>query len=266
MRTVLRITAATAALLVAAGCARDGTSPTTPADDFAAAAAAALDPSIGATDGQASMPGLTMMPGATFDAAAAPSDRCAYSAATGRIVCAAVVRNGLTITRSIAFYDAAGTPQARRDAGTVSANTEVTVKGTTTTERGTFTVDRASTLTISGLGRNAKTHALNGSEHGTSSGTITTRDGAVTVTEAVTSVTKDVVVPVPAGHGVWPLSGTVSRSATLTVARGSGPARTIATTEQVSFTGTSVVNVIITRNGVTRSCTRDLAARTGSCS
>lgn len=265
MRTVLRITAATAALLVAAGCARDGTSPTTPADDITAAAAA-LDPSIGATDGQASMPGLTMMPGATFDAAAAPSDRCAYSAATGRIVCAPVVRNGLTITRSIAFYDAAGTPQARRDASTVSANTEVTVKGTTTTERGTFTVDRASTLTVSGLGRDAKTHTLNGSEHGASSGTITTKDGAVTVTEAVTSVTKDVVVPVPAGPGVWPLSGTVSRSATLTVARGSGTARTIVTTEQVSFTGTSVVNVTVTRNGVTRSCTRDLAARTGSCS
>ncbi len=211
------------------------------------------------------MPGLTMLPSATFDAAVGPSDQCAYSASAGRVVCAPVTRNGLTITRSIGFYDATGKAQPRRDASTASANTQVTVKGTTTTERGTFTIDRASSLTVSGLGRDATTHTLNGGERGSSSGTVTTADGVVTVSEASAAVTKDVVVPVPVARGSWPLSGTVSRSSTVSISRGSGPVRTIATTEQVSFTGTSDVNVTVTRNGVTRTCTRDLATHGTSC-
>ena len=73
-----------------------------------------MDPSIGTISGQASLPGLTMEPASTYAGSLASSDQCTSSADVGRIVCVPVIRNGLTITRSIAFYNAAGQPQPRR--------------------------------------------------------------------------------------------------------------------------------------------------------
>ena len=71
-------------------------------------------------------------------------------------------------------------------------------------------------------------------------------------------------MPVPHAPGSWPLSGTTTRTTTLTLTRGTAT-RSTTVSEQVTFTGTSVVNVTITRDGVTRTCTRDLATRTGTC-
>lgn len=264
MQRTFRTTVGAALLLVVAACARDGAVPATSPDDASLLASPAMDPSIGAISGQASLPGLTMEPASTYSGSIAGSEQCTYSADVGRIVCAPVIRNGLTITRSIAFYNAAGQPQPRRDATTASSNVQVGVKGTTTTDRGTRTVDRSSSLTVSGLGRAATTHTLNGSETGKSTGEFNTKDGSATATETFTSATTNVVVPVPHAPGSWPLSGTTSRTSTLTLTRGSAT-RSTTVSEQVTFTGTSVVNVTITRDGVTRTCTRDLATRTGTC-
>ena len=263
MHRHLRTTLGVAALLALAACAREGVTPTTPTDSLDLAAA--LDPSVGAFAGQASLPGLTMEPASTYEGGVRASDQCAWSPDVRRIVCAPVIRNGLTITRSIVFLDAAGNPQPRRDETTVSSNTQVTVKGTTTTDRGSRTVDRSSSLTVSGLGRGATTHTLNGSESGTTTGTFTTHEGSATATETFTAATKDVVVPVPHARGSWPLSGTTTRTATLTLVRSGGPTRSTTISEQVTYTGTSVVNVVITRDGVTRTCTRNLETHTGTC-
>ena len=263
MQRTLRTTFGVA-LLMAVACARDGAVPATSPDDASLIAAAAMDPSIGAISGQASLPGLTMEPASTYAGSLASSDQCTYSADVGRIVCAPVVRNGLTITRSIAFYNAAGQPQPRRDTTTASSNVQVGVKGTTNTDHGTRTVDRSSSLTVSGLGRAATTHTLNGTESGKSTGEFTTKEGSATATETFTSATTNVVVPVPHAPGSWPLSGTTTRTTTLTLTRGTAT-RSTTVSEQVTFTGTSVVNVTITRDGVTRTCTRDLATRTGTC-
>jgi len=263
MNRSLRTTLGAGSLLLLAACGREGAVQTTSPDD-SDLLAAAVDPSIGAAAGQASMPGLTMEPATTYEGSVRGSDQCTYSSDIGRIVCAPVTRNGLTITRSMAFLDAAGTAQARRDASTVLANTQIGVKGTTTTDRGSLTVDRSSSLTVSGLGRGATTHTLNGSESGTTTHAFTTRDGSATATDAFRSETKNVVVPVPQARGSWPISGTTTRTSTLTFARGSNT-RSTTMSEQVTFTGSSVVNVVITRDGVTRTCTRDLASHTGSC-
>jgi hypothetical protein len=222
-----------------------------------------VDPAFGAAPEQASLPGLTMDASATFGGAPdARGGACAYAAPAGRFVCEPVVRGGLTVTRSYALYDAAGRPQARRDEATRSVNTEVGVAGTTTTDRGSATVDRASSLTVSGLGRGAATHTLNGHESGKTTGTFTGERGTTTVTETFTASTKDVVVPVPRARDTWPLSGTTTRAFSVVVTGPAGVAmRTSAGSEQVTFTGTSVVNVAITRDGVTRNCTRDLAVR-----
>lgn len=264
MNRSLRTTLGAGALLLLAACAREGAVQTTSPDDSDLLAAAAADPAIGAAAGQASMPGLTMEPATTYEGSVRGSDQCAYASDVGRLVCAPVTRNGLTFTRSMAFLDAAGTPQPRRDAATASVNTQIAVKGTTTTDRGSLAVDRASSLTVSGLGRGATTHTLNGSEAGTTTHTFTTRDGGATATETFRSETKEVIVPVPQARGSWPISGTTTRTATLTFTRG-GATRSTTMSEQVKFTGSSVVDVTITRDGVTRTCTRDLATHSGSC-
>ena len=253
--------AAAVALVALAACAADDAAPTALENADGDGTIGADGVELGAVPEQASLPGLAMDPLATFGGLPdARGGACSYTAATGRFACAPVVRNGLTVTRSYALYDAAGAAQLRRDAATASVNTEVAVAGTTTGERGTVAVDRASTLTVTGLGARAVTHTLNGREAGKTTATVTGARGAVTVATAFTAAVRDVVVPVPRARDAWPLSGTATRTTTVTAARPAGSV-TFTVTEEVAFTGTSVVNVTITRDGVTRRCTRDLAAR-----
>lgn len=262
MRIVLRATLAGAAVaLLASACARD-TTPTAAVSDLSLLAP---DPSVGATSGQASLPGFTMSGDLTYQGSLDASSSCSWSATDGRVECAPVSRNGLTITRSYAFYTVAGTAQPARDSLTRSVNTQVSVKGTTTTPRGAMTVDRSSSVTVSGLARDAATHTLNGTETGTTSGTVTTDQGAsATVNEVFSSITANVVVPKPFSATSWPLSGTTTRSSTLTVTR-SGATRSSVATEQATYNGTSVIPVVLTRDGKSRTCSRDLAAHTTTC-
>lgn len=254
-----------AMVLAVAGCSRDGASPTSTdaRADGDLLTAASADPALGAAPAQASLPGLTMDPEATYRGSVGAADACTYSPAEGRAFCAPVTRNGLTITRSIGWYDAAGKPQARRDSATRSMNTQIGVKGTVTREGGTTTVDRSSSLTVSGLGRGATTHTLNGSETGALSSTFTTSRGTASSQERFTVATKDVVVPVEVRNR-WPLSGTTSRTSTMTATRGP-VTRTSTTSHTVVFDGTSTPTVTVVRDGVTRSCTADLAAHRLSC-
>lgn len=254
-----------AALALATACGHDSAAPTAVGPDDDPSEVLAADPMLGAAPGQATLPGLTMAPEATYQGSVSAGDRCTYSASAGRLLCDPVTRNGLTVVRSVAFYDAAGLPQQRRDSTTRSTNTQVSVKGTTTTAKGTILVDRTSSLTVSGLGRGAATHTLNGTESGTTTGSITTSKGTVTVSETFQAATKDVVVRAE-GRSAWPLSGTTTRTATTTTTAAGAATRTSTSSEQVTYTGTSIANVVITRNGVTRTCKRDLVAHTLSCS
>jgi hypothetical protein len=262
MSTLLRRSTAFVALLALGACAGDSVN----APDTDLLANASIDPSIGAEAGQAGTLGLTIDPASTFAGSLGDASSCAFVVATGRVECAPVSRGGLTITRSIAFRDAAGTVQPARTDATVSANTRITVSGTTTTPAGAVTVARSSDLTLSGLGRGTTTHTLNGVETGKSSGTLTTPRGSIDVTETSTSQTENVVVPAPATAGSFPLSGSTTRSGTTTATRtGTAESHTSTWSERVTYTGTSVANVTITRDGRTRTCTRDLAARTSTC-
>lgn len=224
---------------------------------------AELEPALGAMAGQASLPGLMMGPG--FDLAGATAG-CQWDATVSRVVCAPVTRNGLTIQRSFVFLDANGAPQARRDETTVASNTRVAVAGTVAGPRGSITVDRASTLTVSGLRPGSATHTLDGEESGTMSGTHATDRGTVVSTETFRATTEKVVVPVPRSPGAWPLSGTSTRRSTVTASReGSSGTRTRTVSHQVTFNGTRYVPVTITLDGTTRQCTLDLALHRTDC-
>lgn len=262
MTRLLRSAVAASALLALVACSNDG-SPTASVDTDLAALT--IDAEVGAAPGQASFPGITLAPDPTYQGSVAPTDSCAYVPSTGRVECAPVTREGLTITRSFAFYDAAGAAQTHRDSLTRSTNTRVAVSGTTSTPRGPHTVNRSSSITVSGLGRESTKHTIDGTEQGTTTATLTTDLGTVTVTETFSSATAALVIPAPFTATSWPLSGTITRQSTLTATRGS-TTKTSSASEKVTFNGTSVVNVVITRNGTTKSCTRDLAARTTTCS
>lgn len=262
MTRTLRLPLA-ALLLAAAACAGDPS--TAPDQDLIALAG--IDPSIGAEAGQAGSLGITLDPTTTFEGALGGTSACAFVVATGRVECAPVTRDGLTITRSIGFRDASGAAQPARTETTVSANTRIDVSGTATTPRGPVTVARSSDLTVSGLGRTATSHTMNGVETSSTTATFATDRGSVSVTETSKSLTENVVVPVPATKGSYPLSGTTTRSGTTTVTRaGTSDAHSSTWSERITWTGSSVVNVTITRDGRTHSCTRDLAARTSTCS
>ena len=265
MNVVARRSAAVFALLAVAACARDN-APTATADASDLLASVAVDPSLAAEPGQASLVGITLEPVTTFAGELTAATACTYSPVSMRVECPPVTRNGLTYTRSIAFYDAAGVAQPKRDDNTRSTNTRIAVTGSTTTPKGTLAVVRSSDLTVSGLGRASTTHTLNGLETGKTSGTLTTDKGSVVMTEEVSSRTENVVVPAPATAGSWPLSGSTTRSGTTSATRAAtSESRTSSWSETVTFTGTSVVKVVITRDGKTKSCTRDLAARTSTC-
>ena len=265
MQLPIRRSLALVAALALAACSRDTLPTGATADDLFASVT--VDPIVGAEAGQSSELGLTMDPAVTYEGALGSATVCVYSTTSKRVECPPVTRGGLTFTRSIAFFDAAGASQTARDANTRSANTRIDVTGNATTPKGTLAIVRSSDLTVSGLGRAATTHTINGLETGKSSGTLTTDRGSVVLSEVTSSQAEKVVVPVPAKAGSYPLSGTTTRSGTTNATRAAtGETRTSSWSEKVTYTGTNVVTVVITRDGKSKNCTRDLAAHKTTCS
>lgn len=276
MRKTFWFTACVVALAaLASGCSHQETAPVAATKsaipDSAVFSQASVDPSLSATAGQASLPGLTMEPTTTYTGDAAPASTtttnpCAYDASSGRVVCTPVVREGLTYTRSYAYYDTAGKAQPSPNAATRSMNTQISVKGTRTTAKGdTVAIDRSSNTTLSGLGKGAATHTINGTEHGTTTSSYTIFWGKVSATETFDVVTKDVVVQAEA-KSRWPLSGTTTRTSTTVATLEKTLTRTSTSSETVTYDGTNIAKVVIVRDGVTRNCTRDLSTGKNTCS
>jgi len=249
-------------LLVAAACSDSSNSPTGIGDEDVALSAIGVDPSLVAMPGQASLPGLTLDMRAFFPRFGSPIfgdlSACAWSPDVERFVCDPVMRNGLTFTRSFALYDADGNSQQQRDENTRSVDRQVGVAGTVTLDRGSVTIDRSSDVTVSGLGRESTEHTLNGAEVGTTVATRTNDQGRLTVTEQSGDTVTNVVVHAPRARDNWPLSGTAVHAAKATVEATGKPTKTYTRREVVTFNGTRLVPVVITRNGLTRECTRDL--------
>lgn len=256
-------------LVLAAACSDATKSPTGLDSDDDPLVSMGIDPTATATPGQASLPGLTLDLHAYFPriGARAFGDEwnCSFSQDVERFVCDPVQRRGLTFTRTYAFYDADGNSQPRHDENTRSMNTQVGVTGTLALDDGSLSVDRASELTVTGLGRESAERTLNGTERETTVATRTRDGGTVTVTEVGGDTVTDVVVRAPRDRDDWPLSGTAVHSAKVTVEATGKEARTFTRRAVVTFNGTRFVPVVITRNDVTRSCIRDLLTHRTRC-
>lgn len=225
-----------------------------------------------------------------------------FSAATGRVTCAAETRNGLTINRSAQYKDATGTVQQAFDTATTnSVNTQSSVTGTVTytpdssSNRGpgrggracwgdgrgpgglllgdtativsaTTSVNNASDRTVTGLAKGSTQRTVNGTSKGQESTTGSSSRGKFTATRVAGDTTTGVVIPVVTDAKSYPTAGSVIRAMQASVTYEGQAATTVSRREVVTYDGTATAKVVITENGTTRNCTRPLPRGPLTCS
>ena len=170
---------------------------------------------------------------------------CPYDAATGRFTCPTLTRENMTMTRSYAFGDANGAPQAAYDGTTTaSANFRSTMTGSVTRDRWAATISRTRDMTQSGLAGAETQHVINGVGTSTETRSRHTEGGDRTYTMSTTATFANVVVPFPRARGAWPLSGTVTRQVTVT-RDGATDAGTVSRTATLTFNGTRMATMTV---------------------
>ena len=226
-----------------------------------------------------------------------------FNAATGRVTCDPLTRNGLTIARSAQYKDAAGTVQQAFDTATTnSVNVQTTVTGTveytpdSTSDRGrggrggracwgdgrgvgglllgdtativnaTTTVNNSSDRTVTGLAQGSTERTINGASRGQESTTGTSSRGNFTATRLVGDTTTGVLIPITTSGQSYPTAGTVIRSIQASLTYTGEAATTVSRREVVTYDGTATAKVVITENGTTRNCTRPLPRGPLTCS
>jgi hypothetical protein len=186
---------------------------------------------------------------------------CAFNASSGRVVCPAVTRNGLTINKSVQFTNAAGTAQPAFDSLTTNTiNTVITAAGSfTRRDSAVTTVQSSSNRTVSGLAAGSTERTVNGASDGRESTAGRDTIGTFTAVRLVGDTVKNVRIPVTSTDSLrYPVAGTVIRQMQVTV---SGAGRTTTNAlrrEVVTYNGTNTATVVITRDGTTKTCTLPL--------
>jgi hypothetical protein len=181
---------------------------------------------------------------------APPPGVCPFDEATEFFVCPERTHEGITMNRRYQLLDAGGSPLSSFDAATVFGIRNISdmsgtmqrpgPDGTTTT----MTLETHLDHTLTGLG--TATRTVNGT--GTSQIT-TTHDGQTRTMTSTHTIENYVTASAPGGY---PASGTITNTAT-------SEGMTFSST--MTFNGTSVVTIVHSVNGVTNTCTYDLANR-----
>ncbi len=180
---------------------------------------------------------------------AGPGSGCTLNAATGRFDCPAIVNaNGVTVIRSLAFFDAAGAQMNHFDSTTASLNVQSTENGVIARDNGADTVSGSRNLTATGLLGHNTTRTWNGTGSGVGgnfwSDSVATRTADV----SWNSTFSDVVVALPRSANPYPVSGSISRvvSGSGVVTKGdSTKAITISRTVTIIFNGTEFVPMTV---------------------
>lgn len=218
---------------------------------------------------------------------------CTFNATSTRLECAAVVRNGVTITRSFAFANAAGTAQTAFDSATTDRiNTRSTIVGTiaggfqrgfghgfrhgfgpgnenaahrTPLVNDTTTVNNASDRTVSGLRGEQRT--ISGTSGGTETTVGTDSVGRLTIVRVAGDTATGVKIPKTAAGGMpFPIAGNIVRSMKVTLTYDGKAAQTSLRREVIAFDGSSTATVTVTQDGSTKNCTLPLPRGRMSCS
>jgi hypothetical protein len=187
-----------------------------------------------------------------------PFASCAFDAGAGRNVCAAETREGLTINRSAQFLATGGAVQQTYDSATTNTvNVRVSVAGTRTHRNGaTSQVQHASDRTVSGLASGSTQRTVNGTSSGTEATTGSDSIGSFTAVRTAADSISGVVIPEATGANPrpYPTAGTIVRSMQITVTYSGQAARTSTRREVVTYNGTTTATVVVTKDGVTQTC------------
>ena len=271
------------ALVFAAACSSDSTSPVQiTADDVDQAAVISASDATAEDVSILSASDMTMSGGAVQNlvgggmsmsriAVGAPSyawsfgDGCTYNSGTGRFTCPAITAGGLTLNRDYAFFDANQTAQSAYSASTTaSANFHVSVTGTHVVDNGQDVVNRDRNLTVSGLAGAETSRTWNGTGTRNDNGYRTVADvkRSYTVNDAVTVAS--VVVNLPRSSNPWPMSGTITRqiSGTACVTKtGVSKSFSVAKTVTITFNGTQFATVTVGNNTYTLDLSTGVATK-----
>ena len=185
---------------------------------------------------------------------------CTFNAASGRVVCDPVVRDGITIVRSAAYTNAAGTAQAAFDSITTnSINTRVDVSGTRTRhDSATSTISSKSDRTVGGLAKGSTQHTVNGTAAGSETTNGKDSAGTFVAVRTAADTTRGVIIPVVTTGHTYPTAGTIIRVMTVTVTHTGQAAQGSNRREVVTYDGTATAHLVITQDGTTKTCTLPL--------
>jgi hypothetical protein len=191
---------------------------------------------------------------------------CTYDASAQRAICTPVTNNGLTITRSIAWFDANGAVQSAFDSVKTDAiNTKVGVTGTMTRrDSATSSLTNASDRTVAGLSKGSTKHTINGTASGMEVTSGKDTAGTFTATRTAADTVKGVIVPVADTGRTYPTAGTVIRVMSISVIRASGTTNS-SRREVVTYDGTNTAKMVITQDGTTKTCTMPLPMGRPTC-
>ena len=178
-------------------------------------------------------------------------------------------RDGLTVIRSAAYIDAAGTLQQAFDSGkTNTVNMKVEVSGTRVRrDSDTSLVEHTSDRTVSGLAAGSAERTVEGTSAGTETTSGSDSTGTFTAVRVIGDTIVGVVVPVDSlGDSTYPTAGTVHRGMEVTVTyQGQSQIRSTRS-EILRFDGSSTASVTITQDGTTSTCSQPLPRGPLTCS
>lgn len=239
-------------LVAAVACSSDstGSSPatTTLNADVAAVAADAAAEDVDVMAGMNGLTGTIAFGAAVLDPDDMPSGPgntagCGFGG--GRFTCPPNTANGLTVTRTLSFFDELDAPQTGYDAAlTARVDLAATLDGDVTRGPWSATISRSRDLSFTGLLGAETTRTVNGTAASENSRTRFTDQGPNrSYTMVSTATIVGVVMPVrTAGTPPWPLSGTVTREFVVTIGDQAPMMRTVVITFDGTVTPPATVN------------------------
>ena len=165
-------------------------------------------------------------------------------------------------SRTVTFFDAGGNAQDGYNAETTaSINVVSDMSGSVTRDTWTATIERHRDMTITGLLETETSRTWNGTGDGSvQRSRHSDESGDRSYDMSSTSVIADVVRGLPRADNPYPLSGTITRTISITIVNGPNGDETRSRTVVITFNGTQFATLTI--NGGD-SVDVDLAAREG---
>ena len=192
---------------------------------------------------------MSLAPSGPPSFSSGPGNGCTLNPADGRFDCPPQVNaNGLTVIRSLAFFDASGAQMNHFDSTTASMNVQATETGVISGAAGADTINGSRNLTATGLLGHNTTRIWNGSASGTAGGFWSDSAASRTADVGYNTTFSSIVVALPRSSNPYPVSGSISRavSGSGVVTKGdSTKTVTISRTVGITFNGTEFVPMTV---------------------